>query len=395
MAWFDDLVQASFNGVGFKIDNTQKQGGRRIQNFEFANRDDNATIDHGRKTRKFTVNCFVIGDDWAQQRDRLQDELEKPGIGEFLHPSKGIIRVRCEEYSIDEDMTDNGRMAVFSISFIEAGKEILLKGDEDLIYNLTKKIADVIDLSKNEFTKNFDINGQPQSFVDSVIGGINRINNAVDNSAQFITDQGRGVAVLNQKIETIKSGINELLKAPEKLSAAMADAMVLAVDSSKNTKSADLILNESQKESSEGVAQTANRKKEISNKNEVNALSRRVAIAKKVDVAVNQGSFENIDVAYKMRNEILESIESELNEVQNYELFSALSDLRKFAVDLIPNESQSIPKIKNIRPVKTLPSLVVVFNEFGSIDKNDDFVKRNNIENPCFVSGASTYEVLE
>ena len=94
MSWLNFLLPASFNGVPFYIDQTAREGGRRVVVHEFPQRDDPYIEDLGRLPRSFTVNAYVVGDFYMAQRLLLETALESSStVGTLIHPTYGIQSV--------------------------------------------------------------------------------------------------------------------------------------------------------------------------------------------------------------------------------------------------------------------------------------------------------------
>ena len=122
MAWRDNLVQASFRGVEFQVDETEAPiAGRRLAVHEYPGRDEPFVEDLGRRTKRWTIEAFVIGDDYADARDRLIEACDTMGPGELVHPYLGALQVACESCELTE-RTREGRMARFALAFVEAGE---------------------------------------------------------------------------------------------------------------------------------------------------------------------------------------------------------------------------------------------------------------------------------
>ncbi|MEN4843378.1 DNA circularization N-terminal domain-containing protein, partial [Pantoea agglomerans] len=79
MSWNDNLQDASLRGIAFKVDSDEATFGRRVQVHEYPNRDKPWAEDLGRATRRFSVQAYLIGDDFFEQRNRLIEAIEKPG----------------------------------------------------------------------------------------------------------------------------------------------------------------------------------------------------------------------------------------------------------------------------------------------------------------------------
>lgn len=122
MAWKDRLVDASFRGVLFKTEDESLTAGRRVETYEFVNRDKPYTEDLGKATSRPKFSAYVIGDDCYEQRDRLIEALNKPGPGTLIHPAYGEMSV-CVDGEINvSSSSSEGRMVRFELRFVEAGE---------------------------------------------------------------------------------------------------------------------------------------------------------------------------------------------------------------------------------------------------------------------------------
>lgn len=93
MSWKDNLRPASFRGVPFQVDDDEGTFGRRVQVHEYPNRDKPYTEDLGRATRRFTINAYLVGNDFFEARDRLIVAIDTPGPGTLVHPYYGEVAV--------------------------------------------------------------------------------------------------------------------------------------------------------------------------------------------------------------------------------------------------------------------------------------------------------------
>ncbi|MFP1742522.1 DNA circularization protein [Lonsdalea quercina] len=122
MSWIDNLHDASLRGVKFKISGDEAQFGRRVQVHEYPNRDKPYSEDLGRATRHFSVEAYVIGDDFMEQRNRLIQEIEKEGPATLIHPYYGEMSITINEPARISHANDEGRMCRIAFSFVEAGE---------------------------------------------------------------------------------------------------------------------------------------------------------------------------------------------------------------------------------------------------------------------------------
>lgn len=121
-SWKDNLRPASFRGVPFQVEDDEGTFGRRVQVHEYPNRDKPYTEDLGRATRRFTLNAYLVGDDFFEARDRLIVAIDTPGPGTLVHPYYGEIAVCIDgEVRVSHSGRD-GRMCRVSFNVVEAGE---------------------------------------------------------------------------------------------------------------------------------------------------------------------------------------------------------------------------------------------------------------------------------
>ena len=121
MPWRDQLMRASFRGAPFEIDSHDTTAaGRRVQVHEYPGRDDPYTEDLGRRASEYTLEAYLVGDDYARARDALVAACARPGPGVLVHPYLGELEVVCTECSVSES-TREGRLARVRLAFTVAG----------------------------------------------------------------------------------------------------------------------------------------------------------------------------------------------------------------------------------------------------------------------------------
>lgn len=120
--WRDRLRDASFRGVPFSVEGDDASFGRRVQLHEYPNRDKPYTEDLGRAARRLTINAYVIGGDYADQRDRLIAAVETNGPGTLVHPQYGEMQGSINGTVKVSHSSAEGRMARISFEFVESGE---------------------------------------------------------------------------------------------------------------------------------------------------------------------------------------------------------------------------------------------------------------------------------
>lgn len=119
MSWKSGLRPASFRGASFHVRDRGLKGGRALAIHEYPKRNSPYPEDMGREARKWTVDAYVIGDDYMARRDALIAACEKPGPGSYADHWGRSGSVACESFEVKEQ-SEEGRMCRLSLTFVEA-----------------------------------------------------------------------------------------------------------------------------------------------------------------------------------------------------------------------------------------------------------------------------------
>lgn len=119
--WQKRIVRPSFRGVKFYCDEATSTFGRRTAVHEYPQHDIPYIEDMGRKGVVFSLDCYVIGDDWEDQRDKLLTACEQAGSGLLVHPDLGEWTVVCDSCAVVESKVNSARKASFQLTFFETG----------------------------------------------------------------------------------------------------------------------------------------------------------------------------------------------------------------------------------------------------------------------------------
>ena len=104
------LPTASFRGIPFYVRNIRDIGnGRNYRIHEYPNQKNPFIEDLGSKTLYFEFDGFLSNDNnLYMQRDLLEAALRVKGLGELIHPTRGMFKAACVEQEIGEIINEKG-----------------------------------------------------------------------------------------------------------------------------------------------------------------------------------------------------------------------------------------------------------------------------------------------
>ncbi|MFT4271277.1 MAG: DNA circularization N-terminal domain-containing protein [Pantoea sp.] len=192
MSWIDNLQDASIRGVPFKVEEDEATFGRRVQVHEYPNRDKPWSEDLGRATRKFSVQAYLIGDDYFEQRNKLIEAVEKPGSCTLVHPYYGEMTVTVTDEVRVSHTRDEGRMCRVSFSFIEAG-ELSFPTSGLATGTKLSGVAAILDDFLSSAFESFGLDGLPDFTQNGLLAEAMDMFNTVTEAMQYV-DSGISAA---------------------------------------------------------------------------------------------------------------------------------------------------------------------------------------------------------
>ncbi len=192
MSWKDNLQDASLRGIPFKVDEDEATFGRRVQVHEYPNRDKPWAEDLGRATRRFSVQAYLIGEDFFEQRNRLIDAIEKPGSCTLVHPYYGEMNVTVDDTVRVSHSISEGRMCRVSFSFIESGELSFPTAGLATGQKLSSSVSFLDDAITSAFAA-FGLDGLPDFLQDGVLDDASGMFESVTSAFQYV-DSGVSAA---------------------------------------------------------------------------------------------------------------------------------------------------------------------------------------------------------
>lgn len=439
MSWMDNLQDASFRGVPFKVDQDEATLGRRVQVHEYPNRDKPWAEDLGRATRRFSVQAYLIGDDFFTQRNRLIEEIEKPGSGTLVHPYYGEMTVTVTDEVRVSHTRDEGRMCRVSFSFVEAGELSFPAAGLATSVKLATSGALVGDALASVFGE-FTLDGLPDFTQDGLLSRAAEMMDSVTNAFQYV-DSGITAAsrILQTNVALLLRGelgvllalplpagavqfvtsLQNMWRAGEKLAGDTADLVSVIKGLAHASVSSDLAVRgvwktdsattQAQITRQNSIAQTIRisaiaaaatavtllpktlrttaSSRSVSSTPQVQhpAVSELLPEAAGVTRSTDAGALPAWEDLAEVRDTLNAAIDLELTRVSDDALFLALRQLRTDLNSDISARLEQLSRTIERTPPEVLPALVLAADWFDSAARESDITVRNGIHHPGFV----------
>lgn len=401
MTWREDLrrvtidgrklVGASFRGVGFLVDSAERGGGRRVVVHEFPLRDDPFIEDLGRKARSFRVDGYVIGDDYLFQKNALIDALESTGSGpgELILPYYGgrAIRAICTSLSVRETRMDGG-MAVFALEFAETPTQEPVPTEEVDSVGVVAASADAAVVATDaELAEQYDPAGLPAFALASAETALRNAAAALGERLSPVVSRTQEFAALTGQINLITAQAASLVREPAGLLEEFRAAITGLVDTIADAPGAvlDALVDAYSFELGGDVpATTTTRERERDNQVALSGALRRIVAAEAARLAPLV-PYASIEEATDARDRVAGLLEEQAAGAADI-AYPALVTLRSDVLRAVPGTAE-FARIVTITRRVAIPSLLVAYQLYGSVDREDDVIARNNIQHPGFVSG--------
>ena len=404
--WARRLRPASFRGVPFKVDSHDYGSGRKIVSHETVGDEIVFSEDMGKKSENFNMKGFVIGDDVFRLRDNLISELNKEGAGELVHPYLGNKSVKVVGFNVSEGAGD-GRRAMFTIEFIEAGKPNFPKSIFDVVTEFFDSANDAIDAVKAEFEAIYKIASLPSFVLDEATVTLNNALGVVDKAIQKIRSIPEEKAKFEKRLQDLKNKITQTASSADSL-VDETSSLITGTDAIiKELEVTDAIDVESGNDdrltvydsmidlgSNQIVDETGtpNDIQVSKNKVAINKLNRRIAIVTLGGSSILK-AYPTIQDATKQKEKLVDLLDSVLEDDIDDNTYQIFSDLKGYIIKAIPNDSASLQNEVEINIIGFENSLTAIYKLTGNITLESDFIKRNKINNPSYLS-PQTYKAI-
>lgn len=405
MNWQAQYQQASFKGVSFYVDSSDTKIGRNLSTNEYPGTEDVSTEDISRKARSFSLDCYVLGSDYFQQRDALIAAFESKGAGELVHPYQGIQQVHCEDCNIKESKLEGG-IAKFTVTFIEAGEQKFPAIEQDRNFQLLNKANRLNVVADSYFTNNVKLVNVPD-YVRN--GSINTVSNFFTNIKGLVNSGGlfnslsslantdfiQSFANLSLNLDNVITPLASIKQSPLDYVSLISSTFGLIFDIGENAKSIKKILVPARSTTVDTIYEYTQQNKDFNSNQTVSThYINLVGVATEAKGLTKQ-DFSSRKEALEVRDNLVDQIDL-LKDVHQdrAEIYTALRDLKSEVIISVPNQAQRLPRIRNLKLPRTKSSILLAYDLYEDISQADDIVSRNKIKHPGFISGDKELEIL-
>ncbi len=400
------LRKASYEGIQFDVDSATLSFGRRTVTHEFPQRDAPYVEDLGKATRQFSIQGFIVGDDFIDRSKRLIDKIEsqvgtdrRANHGKLVHPWLGSLEVTpIDNPSITYDKAK--RICTFTLTFLEAGNESTKKTTSWANQLLSK--ADAL------YAKIFGdwTPDKIAGIVDDVTSQINSCA-AVLSNCQFAQMFNLGNDILEMGHDIATSLYNKKEQARSSLLGAL--GLSQYAQSTTDWKLASIkctdaitlpVLKPVNVASSTGTSKKLSDKERINEAvDEIKKNFRLVLIANAMGAISMIGEDNDVDTdsnskktlsdeqILKIRNNLLDAIDAEMliqgtDDNQDYlDLVDSYVAVYKFLTEKLNGDSG----IETVTLKQSEPSFVLAYDKYGDSTRADEIAERNDVINPLFM----------
>lgn len=394
-AWITQYRQASFRNVKFFINAHDYTGGKRLAVHELPQRDEPYTQNLGRKVRKFSLTAYVLGSDYFSQRNALLIECERGGRGLLVHPYLGSLLVNLENFRLRET-TAEGRMARFTLDFIEAGEFKFPEKVVNAESSITTARGLALQAINDWFITIYSLARKPWNVVQNTRANISVGTAAINNAKRVI----QTVPEFKDAVSDALSDVVSLSRSAVELADTTINIMGFGTLSSDEHFRADAINARIQFEGLKKLFnyQVVTTTGTADDENDPAQLYGAMLGYSALVVAAGLTGvmeYDSLEDAQEIVGDIIEQIDIILLTIGlDDTIATSLKDLQKVIVESIGLKGIDLSRLTSIILNISLPALVVSYGLYGTIDQEQDIIDRNKIGNPGFVPAGKEVEVL-
>ena len=411
-------MSASFRGVPFRVKRNELEVGRRGGSFELPFDDKGAaSVDLGRRARRFQVAAILIGGTRLTDRDRLIAALEQPGPGLLVHPDYGSVMVRIDGGARLVESTEMGGVTEVEFSAIESrGQAPAPAVTADKRGTVSTKARALREVSRTHLVDTLDLSGA-QDFaraaniqtLDTVVGDLHELNGTIGAALAVpgrFTDQIDAIARSTETLintpaalyDTMDAAFENVIRSAVRVAGALgvdvdpSDASALRVDALKTAlANLKLAVSSALALGADDPEPLTADEQESTNRDAIRQTQRAGGLSHAAEAALEM-PFESAQDSRAVRDLLGGALAELAASVQDAPLFEALWDLRAAVAQQLSGEE--LASITDHTPSETTTVFEIAYDLYADSARAGEVLARNNVRHPLFVPGMVSLEVL-
>ena len=377
-----ECVAASYDGVPFYYKEAETSGGREIVTTALPFSDKHVNQDLGKKVKSFTLSIYLVGPNCELDRERLEEVFDREGSFEFVHPYYGKFYARCPEYRFKYS-SEVYEYAEGEATFVpEEDPKKSARSVVDLRGSSVAKAEQNLDSAQAKFSEDFSIVGKAKSVVDSVSSHVSMVMDKIESARQSMRDVSQFV----QTISRIRENVQLILQTPADFAARIQRLLTMTKETVDPEGGFNDYVNESltvmssrnEVPGSVGIAAS-----------ELIGFIDRLVVMSAASMAaqsVVNSSFVSADEAREMQERVAAAFEEAAVNMESVDDYAELADLEATALKYLRDEMTRLAEIVELPLPATRDILSICFDCYGNLDKLDDILERNGIDDPLLVT---------
>ena len=378
-----ECVAASYNGVPFFVKVAKSSGGREIVTSVLPFSDKHVNEDSGKKVRSFSCTIYLVGVNCDVDRAKLEEEFDKEGYFELVHPYYGKFNARCPAYEFEYN-SDIQEYVTGEVTFVqESEPKQSARSVEDLRGVSIEKSASVLTSAKSNFVENFSIASKAKSIVDTVVGYTNQALDMIENARSSL----RNVAEFVNEISKIRENIEIILNAPADFASRLQDLLTMVKETFSTEDAANNYVNESLTIMSDTISARASSSDLVAG--EMTGYIDQLIVASAASMvarSVVDCSFKSADEAGELQTRVSESFRVAAESATSIEDYANIMDLQATSLKYLRDEMSKLAVVVELPIAGSRDILSVCFDCYGDLDRIDDIMERNQIGDPLIVN---------
>ncbi len=417
MSWRDNLRDASYRGVPFKVLKISTDVGRRNILHQYPFKDEPYLEDMGQDADVYNVTGYIVQNkknnfDYFNERNALIEVLKAPGPGILVHPWLGDITVGLQGKARMEESFTEGGIARFVIIFVLAGLSVSPAKITDYTEKVSKQADRVQDSMGTYVADVYNPDGPSYikaSALSTAQAGIDMLTNiitTISNTTKEITTLGglrtkleTAVGLGTTLASTIKqafASFSNILTAFESMGFILASLSL--VDFGVSSDSSDVSIYGG---TLVPVSETTDlRSREADNQELITNFYRVGGVAEACRAAATISYNSHVDI-HNIMTLLVDEIDQLLNTMGsnpiNDELYDSLRELKPLIIAALESKGSALPDVRNYTVANDIePSLVIAYDLYKDINRESSITDRNKIImlHPGFPPSGSVIEVL-